>query len=268
METKSKRGRKPKVIIESEQIKNKNEEDAKEEPIKKKRGRKKKWETEDNSTNNYSSNTLTEMLTFNSEKNKDKDLKDFNKNSLCFGNLKIEILKKDNEPKNYQDFFNDNEDECDLYISDEEIINDDKKNNYDTYNKSIKLFKNKIENKIVKNDIRCYYCHHNFDNKPFYLPFEHCSKTDRFRLTGNFCSPNCVKTFCLKSKTYENKLYLVGFFYRKLFGQDFNIKPAPDIYNLKEYGGNMTIEEFRKSFYNNDKYIIDNVNSKIVKITS
>lgn len=266
-----KRGRKPKISVITETEKIDKPDEIKDEPIKKKRGRKKKWESEDNSSN-YTSNNISDFLSFKNGTNTEKDLKDFNKNSLCFGNLKIEILKKENEPKNYQDFFQENdEDDCDLSLSDEDIKKEDKIDVYSTYNKSIKsinLYKNNKEDKLVRNNIRCYNCHHDFDNKPFYLPYEHCPKLDRFKLTGNFCSPNCVKSFCLKSKTYENKLYLIGFFYRRLFGQDFKIKPAPDIYNLKAYGGNMTIEEFRKSFYNNDKYILHNTNSKIIKITS
>ncbi len=264
MEEKKKRGRKPKIVkIENEE----KLEELDKDPIKKKRGRKKKWESDDNN-NYYTSSQSGDFLKFNNTNNVEKDLKDFNTNNLCFGNLKIQVLRKETEQKNLNDFFK-KEDECDLYISDDDYATDTSKNiSYKNIkgSKTIKLYKTENEEKIVKKDIRCFYCHHKFDTKQFFLPIDYCPKLDRFKITGNFCSPNCVKSYCLKSKTFENKLYLVGFFYRRLFGQDFNIKPAPDIYLLKEYGGNMTIEEFRKSFYNNEKYILSNINSKIINI--
>ena len=84
------------------------------------------------------------------------------------------------------------------------------------------------------------------------------------KLFGNFCSPNCVKSFSLNDKVFQNKSYLIGQFYRKLFGYNFNIIPAPSVLELKEYGGTLTIEEFRKPFYNNNRYTMANLTSKIV----
>ena len=101
------------------------------------------------------------------------------------------------------------------------------------------------------------------DNIPFYLPIDHCQKLDRYKIFGNFCSPNCVKSYCLNNKTFENKSYLVGQFYRKLFGSEFRITPAPSIFCLKDYVGELTIEEYRKFNYKNNRYILSNVNSSI-----
>ena len=84
--------------------------------------------------------------------------------------------------------------------------------------------------------------------------------------TRNFCSPNCVKAYCMASKTFDKKTYIIGQFYRKLFGRDFAIKPAPSICLLKDYGGSLTIEEFRKSFYSNKRYTLNNINSKVIYI--
>ena len=264
-EDKKKRGRKPKVI--------KNPEIQKEQSVevltKKKRGRKKKWETEDNNRN-YSALETNDYVTFENSKVNERDLTSFNTNNLIFGNLKIQIHKKEEENKNIEDFFVDNKNpECELYLSDDDkidlLVTEDADNVKQTKQKTVKIYNNNKEIE-TKNNLRCYNCHHFFEGSNFYLPYEYSDKLDRFKITGNFCSPNCVKSYCIKSKEFCNKLYLVGFYYRKLFGPNFKIKPAPSILNLKEYGGNMSIEEFRKNFYSNDIYTHNTINSKIIKM--
>ena len=121
-----------------------------------------------------------------------------------------------------------------------------------------------IGNEILISRCRCYYCHHNFNNKPFFLPIDYSAELDRFKVTGNFCSPNCVKTFAINSKIYSQKSYLIGFMYRKLFGANYIIKHAPPIQCLKEYGGKLTIEEFRETFDNNKNYSLKNICSKVI----
>ena len=87
---------------------------------------------------------------------------------------------------------------------------------------------------------------------------------NRFKVTGNFCSPNCVKTYALNSKIYQNRIYLIGHMYRKLFGPNYTIKPAPPIQTLKEYGGKLSIEEFRANFDNSKQYSVKNIFCKVL----
>ena len=119
-------------------------------------------------------------------------------------------------------------------------------------------------NEIIMSTVRCYHCHHNFNNKPFFLPTDYNAEIKRFKVTGNFCSPNCVKTYALNSKIYHNKIYLIGHMYRKLFGANYIIKPAPPIQTLKEYGGKLSIEEFRSNFDNSKQYSVKNIFSKVL----
>ena len=53
--------------------------------------------------------------------------------------------------------------------------------------------------------------------------------------------------------------------YRKLLGLDYNIKPAPPIQVLKEYGGSLSITEYRENFNNKIKYELSPICSKIIK---
>jgi hypothetical protein len=132
--------------------------------------------------------------------------------------------------------------------------------------KIMKYFNDEFDsgNEILVSPYRCYHCHHNFNNKPFFLPIDYNEQLNRFKVTGNFCSPNCVKTYALNSKKYENKIYLVGYMYRKLFGPDYIIKPAPPIQTLKEYGGKLSIEEFRENFDNSKQYSVKNIFSRLL----
>ncbi len=254
-ETIKKRGRKKIVAL------NVVTSEIPEEPIKKKRGRKKKWETTP-FKNNYNTDG-TESVTFDETNNFNDDL--YNTNDLNFGNLCIKVHDKETEQDtNLKNYFVNNKETCDIYLSSDE---EDTCNIKKDPSKNLKIYTNNIDtsdNKLKIANIRCFNCHHNFDNPPFFLPFDYSCTLNRYKLYGNFCSPNCVKAFAMSNKIFEHKTYLIGQFYRKLFGSNFKISPAPSIYNLKEYGGKMSIEEFRKSSYTNSRYTLCNINSKVI----
>lgn len=132
--------------------------------------------------------------------------------------------------------------------------------------KCMKFFSDEYDSgkEILLSNIRCYNCHHNFNTQPFFLPIDYCVSTKRYKVTGNFCSPNCAKSYALNSKTLCTKAYLVGEMYRKLFGQQELIKPAPPIQTLKEYGGTMSITDYRKAFHEQQSYNLLPVCSKII----
>jgi hypothetical protein len=255
------------------------------EKVKKKRGRKKKWETTPFKTNYIFERQ--DSIKFKEDKDKDKDEDEdedededkdkdkdktknidkeiYNTDSLTFGNLCIKVHGKEQKDIDIRNYFVDSKNkDCNIVISSDEedtcLVKEQDKI------KKLNIYKNEIKTEIVKNNIKCYYCHNCFDNIPFYLPYEYSTNLNRYKIFGNFCSPNCVKSYCIYSKLFDKKLYIVGQFYRKLFGKDFTITPAPSIYLLKDYGGSLTIEEFRKSFYINKRYTLNNINSKVIYI--
>lgn len=256
-ETSKRRGRKKTIQGPVEVI------SEQEEPIKKKRGRKKKWETTP-FKNNYSLEG-SEKVTF--KESEDIDAEKYTTAALNFGNLCIKVhdnkdTEQDTSLENY--FVNKKDIGCEIQLSsDEEDTCNIKKD-------SSRQLRHYVNNTDVTNiklkvtDIRCFNCHHTFENTPFFLPFDYSSHLDRYKLFGNFCSPNCAKSYCINNKIFENKIHLVGQFYRKLFGPNFRINPAPSVLHLNTYGGKMSIEEFRKSFYTNSRYTINNINSKVV----
>jgi len=132
--------------------------------------------------------------------------------------------------------------------------------------KCMKYFKDLDDEgkEILFSSFRCYNCHHTFPNKPFFLPIKYCQELNRYEVKGNFCSPNCVKSYAFNSIIYKKNIYLVAEMYRKLFGMDYKIKPAPPIECLKEYGGHLNINEYRKTFINHDNYSLKLINYKII----
>ena len=256
-ETIKKRGRKKKEIVEVVPVDS-------EETVKKKRGRKKKWETT-TFKNNYVQDNKEEDMFFD---NNEEIQEDYSSSALSFGNLCIQVHDKEREENaDISGFFTEtNNKDCNIILSSDEedtcdIVKETVKN-VKHYNRGVDITKTKQS----ISDVRCYNCHHTCKSIPFYLPIDYCSKLQRYKLFGNFCSPNCVKSYCISNKTFENKSYLVGQFYRALFGQDFRIKCAPSIFSLKEYGGDKSIEEFRKLSYANSRYTMNNINTKIINI--
>jgi len=227
--------------------------------VKSKRGRKKKWEN--SNFKNYTTNRC-DSLNF-VEKNSDLSIEKNSEtesgfNALNFGNLTIKVKARESQNYSLSFISNSKTTDCAIEISDEEDQTTHKLEHK-------KIVKHKSDRIQVLN-IRCYYCHHLFENKPFYIPLKYSENLDRYKLFGNFCSPNCAKSYCLSNKLLESKTHLLCKFYRELFGPSFNFSPAPCYLKLKEYGGNLTIEEFRKFSYINKDYTLSNILSNVIFI--
>jgi hypothetical protein len=273
------------------------------EQVKKKRGRKKKWEVETTTklisnnpisfsqnleqsedkpiNDNYDSqNILFGNLNIKIHSNKDQTLVEDIKQTLINtnnNNNNNNNNKKNNNNENNNNYFNNKNNtninnKCNINLSNSDY--EDSDNEEPKYNRKIeeknlkimKFFENKCENgkEIITSYFRCYNCHHKFNNKPFFLPIKYDEKLKRYKVTGNFCSPNCVKSYALKLNFHPEKLALIGQMYRQLFGKSYVIKPAPPIQCLNEYGGNLTIEEYRNNFINDTEYTLKNIISKVI----
>jgi len=228
--------------------------------VKSKRGRKKKWES--SNLKNFTLNNCTNLESSTgtiSEESTNFEFK-FKKESNCsdlnFGNLTIKVQEKEEKKPTVINFLTkEKKTRCTIELSDEED---------ETELKIVKKTVKHVNTNISTNNLKCYYCHHFFDNKAFYIPLKYSEELRRYKLFGNFCSPNCAKSYCLSSKLLENKTYLLCQFYRKLFGADFKITPAPSFLRLKDYGGDLTIEEFRKFSYTNNIYTLNNVACEMI----
>ncbi len=285
------RGRKKEIQTEIKNHKKTDLEILQIEQVKKKRGRKKKWEVETTtkliennpisfSENNYKTETTkidnnyeAENILFgnlnikvhsNKETNQIDDIKHSLKKNIDSTVCKINLTNSDYEDSD-EEFIYNSKSENKIIKSNKNKKNDTSKIT-ETNMKVMKYFTDEFDsgNEILISPYRCYNCHHNFNNKPFFIPVDYNNELNRFKVTGNFCSPNCVKAYALSSKIYQNKLYLIGTMYRKLYGASYNIKPAPPIQCLKEYGGKLSIQEYRATFDNLKQYSTKNIFSKII----
>ena len=291
IQQKKQRGRKKKVILEEDNS-NKNLEELKIEQVKKKRGRKKKWEVETTTkiidNNPISFTTNTNKLNSYIEQNDTYEQTNIlfgnlnikihsNKDNIQINNIKDNLIKNSTSNKNNKNILSSiDKNICkidltnsDFEDSDNEINTINANKNKKVVEKNIKImkhFKNEFDNgnEILISDNRCYNCHHNFRNKPYFLPINYDEQLKRFKVTGNFCSPNCVKSYGINNNYSGYKLYLIGHMYRQLYGAEYKIKPAPPIQTLKEYGGFLTIEQYRKNFDNDLVYKLKNICSEVI----
>jgi hypothetical protein len=106
-------------------------------------------------------------------------------------------------------------------------------------------------------NICCFWCCHNFDNKPWGIPKKYNAETGIFTMYGIFCSPNCVLAYLLRNEPNNISLWeqvsLLNLLHYKIYETDENIVPAPDNVCLRMFGGPLNIQEFRALTLKNEK---------------
>jgi hypothetical protein len=118
---------------------------------------------------------------------------------------------------------------------------------------------NKISTYTIKftKNTKCWWCKNKFLNTPIQLPENYYNET--FYCIGNFCSFNCVKSYNLdlndSLKWYRESL--IHLLYNLTYNEYKEIAYAPHWLTLEDYGGNLSIEEFRKnSIINTTNFLI------------
>jgi hypothetical protein len=121
----------------------------------------------------------------------------------------------------------------------------------------------KTPNKILSQSLsfnkntKCWWCRNNFDSPPVQLPEDYYEYT--FYCIGHFCSFNCTKSYNLDlndSLTWKRES-LLNLFYYQTYSENKYIHQAPHWMTLIEYGGYLTIQEFREnSLINTKEYLV------------
>jgi|TARA_R110002111_G_scaffold250347_1_gene314566 hypothetical protein len=82
------------------------------------------------------------------------------------------------------------------------------------------------------------------------MPYKYDDRRNKFYTAGNYCSWSCVKSHAIDkygctigSRVCGNVVMMR----KKMFNQIGPVKPAPNRFALKEFGGDMTIEQFREN---------------------
>ena len=259
---KKKRGRKKNSELEKE--KKEQEDKLKQqttENIPKKRGRKPKGGKIIVETKEKKENLVLEPNIILHLKCSLKDLDN------CYNNLENDINYNPNI-ENIVSFNYDNDQnfhEIENKKFENNIVNAD--SDSDENNENIKEIWKKINNlkiNLHKNDISdkrsaCFWCTHNFNNPPIFIP--KYKVKDSYEVYGCFCTPECSVAYLMKenidSSIRFERYQLINNVYGRIFNYEKNIKPAPDPYYLLDnFYGNLTIKEYRKLLKNDQILIV------------
>lgn len=104
--------------------------------------------------------------------------------------------------------------------------------------------------KMMKTNIVCWWCCSSFDTFPICMPERYSGKDDIFKVSGCFCSFNCVLAF--KMRRNDSNCHLVSFMQKRLTGNFKTITKAPPPYCLEMFGGPISIEKYRECFITGD----------------
>lgn len=165
--------------------------------------------------------------------------------------LKLHDIHNDDANMNlflsYNNESNTNQKNDDIYTSENNLSNT-------SVNKSSIL--NNV-NKIITHTLnftkntKCWWCKYTFDTIAVQLPENYYNNT--FFCIGNFCSYNCCKSYNLDLN--DNLIYkresLLNLLYFMTYSIYIPIKAAPHWIALEDFGGNLSIKQFRENFIAN-----------------
>jgi hypothetical protein len=126
--------------------------------------------------------------------------------------------------------------------------------------KNLKQLENNLHiNNIGDKKSACFWCTHDFDNPPIYIP-KYLLKNS-YHVYGCFCSPECSVAYLmdehLDSSTKFERYHLLNHIYAKIYDYKKNIKPAPNpYYMLEKYYGNLSIQEYRALLSNERLFLV------------
>jgi len=276
---KPKRGRRPKKLVETENVEidndiivsqplinteldNEENQNVEEKHVCKKRGRKPKGGKivqqselqvkilKDNRPNviMHLKCSLKDLIN-NGEYNSDSienTIDPYNYNEIA-NNLNYEIVKNSSSVKMY---INNSNNDIIENTNVEFSVNDDK-NNVEMKEiwRKLKILEHNLHlNNISDKKSACFWCSYDFDNPPIYIP-KHFIKNS-YHVYGCFCSPECGVAYLMNesidSSIKFERYHLINSIYSKIYEYKKNIKPAPNpYYMLEKFYGNLTIQEYR-----------------------
>lgn len=97
---------------------------------------------------------------------------------------------------------------------------------------------------VDKTDIACWWCAHNFNSLPCFIPERFCD--GKYYVFGCFCTYSCALAYNMNMNDYRvsGRVSLIKKMCTEIFG-NANVKIAPPKELLIMFGGDMTIEDFR-----------------------
>jgi hypothetical protein len=114
-----------------------------------------------------------------------------------------------------------------------------------------------VHNIKYKTGSKCLWCKYSFITPPVQLPEYYYNEI--FICSGNFCSWECMRAHNIDTDDFSvwKRESLINLMYYKTYGIFKDINVAPHWHMLEDFGGDLTITEFRNLFtFNNKEYLI------------
>lgn len=93
----------------------------------------------------------------------------------------------------------------------------------------------------------CWWCCHSFEGLAIHAPYRYDDRRQHFDTLGNFCSWECAKAYLMEQggpRAGERQMYL-ALMRQHAMKKYVPTKAAPHRLLLREFGGPLTIEQFR-----------------------
>lgn len=110
-----------------------------------------------------------------------------------------------------------------------------------------------IDTWVKHTNLKCWYCHLNFELTPIFIPklIEKNGDDISMHTKGCFCSFSCAMTYiniyntdlCEKINEKQKLLFLYKIFYDKCVD---DISESPPVHSMECYGGNLSIEQYKE----------------------
>jgi len=161
--------------------------------------------------------------------------------------LMIELKKKDNIIKKLRETL--------INVKKNSYNNSDISGNAKSKLINMKLLNINKNNELIivdKTDVACWWCAHNFNCMPCFIPERYCD--DKYYVFGCFCTYSCAMAYNLNMNDYRVSVRtsLIKKLCTEIFG-NANVKSAPPKELLIMFGGDMSIDDFRNQSLINKK---------------
>lgn len=129
------------------------------------------------------------------------------------------------------------------------FLNEDHNNNTEEFS-TVNIVQQKSEH-----DKCCFWCCHNINYNLYGMPISYDTINDTYIMYGSFCSLQCANAYNFSVHNGSDRVWEINSMIQMLgkrYGFTNFIRPAPSRYLLKMFGGDLTIEDFRKLHYNTE----------------
>ena len=98
-----------------------------------------------------------------------------------------------------------------------------------------------------RTDVSCWWCCHGFESVPVGVPVRYEEATKTYHLHGVFCGFGCAKAYNMSRSHAARpvRAHLLSRMQRDVYGVHEDVPAAPPFQELEQFGGDMTLEQFR-----------------------